>query len=426
VEESKGQETNRRRDCLRNLREIAFLLNIVYAFGYALLVYILKNLTSWNPKSDIGYYYLRAAVRITDVLQLHSASAVSINAGARQGRGRWGQVGEEAAILFSVLAITLVLALVFRLIGTIRAHRVSADLFVFITVFFCAPAAYLYVSRVTWQWSNGQSEVAYTFWRSPLLAIFAAELLCFGVLFIAYRVLSVSRWTVGILIVLHYAFWVVVLWMGIPDWRYRLLTPRLLLFTFPFSGALWLLYSRDSKIPEEQASRKPCRLALASAILSVALLGLLWSPTRAYSILRSQDPRSVRVEMSRGPCYGRCASYSVVIQGTGSVEYVGYRYVRLRNRQTATLSEAQVRQIFQELDRSGFFGIEDRAFAWCFDTPSVEISVSIDGKTKRASSDTFCTGANPGTQATFVQVANEIDEIVGTEQWVKCEGYCRN
>lgn len=419
-----------RRDRLWNLQEIAFSLNIVYAFGYALLMYMLKNLTSWNPKSDVGYYYLRAAVRITDVLHLHSASAVAINAGARQDQGRWGQVGEEAAILISVLAMTLVLAVIFRLIGTIRAHRVSTDLLLFMTVLFCPPAAFLYVSKVTWQWSSlvdGPSEAAYTFWKSPLLAILAAELLCFGVLFSAYRIRSASRWPVRILIVLHYALWLVVLWMGIPDWHHRLVAPRLLLLAFPFSGAIWLLYSSDSKSPEKQASREPSRWVLAAgAALGVALLALLWSPTRANSLLHFKDPKSVTVELSRGSCYGRCASYSVIIRGTGSVEYVGYRYVRLRNPQTAALSEAQVRQILQELDRSGFFGIEDRAFAWCFDTPSVGISVSIDGKTKRVSSDAFCTGAKDGTQARFVQVASEIDKIVGTEQWVKCEGHCRN
>jgi hypothetical protein len=118
------------------------------------------------------------------------------------------------------------------------------------------------------------------------------------------------------------------------------------------------------------------------------------------------------VELSRGPCYGLCPTYSVRVHGSGTVEYTG----DLReegDKPPAAVSTQQVTTILQKLESVGFFGIEDSAFAWCFDTPRIAVLVSVDGVTHRVSSDASCTGAESGTQARFVQVANEIDRIIG-------------
>lgn len=95
-----------------------------------------------------------------------------------------------------------------------------------------------------------------------------------------------------------------------------------------------------------------------------------------------------------------------------SVEYTG----DLREeaaKPPAAVSAEQVTTILQELESIGFFGIEDSAFEWCFDTPRIAVLVSIDGVTHHVSSDAWCAGAALGTQARFVQVANEIDRIIG-------------
>jgi hypothetical protein len=115
-----------------------------------------------------------------------------------------------------------------------------------------------------------------------------------------------------------------------------------------------------------------------------------------------------------------------VLHGSGLVEYFGDRHVRVRGYQTATVSREQISQILRDLDRLRFFTIEDRAFRWCFDTPSVGVSVFIDGKTKRVVSDAACTGAESGIQARFVQVAREIDTVTGSDRWVECDyGACQ-
>jgi|HubBroStandDraft_4_1064222.scaffolds.fasta_scaffold220922_2 hypothetical protein len=99
--------------------------------------------------------------------------------------------------------------------------------------------------------------------------------------------------------------------------------------------------------------------------------------------------------------------------------------VTITRERTGMVSSGQFRQILHELAGIRFFSIEDRAFRWCFDSASVGISISIDGKTKSVVGDASCTGAQSGVQARFVEVADEIDAIVGTNRWI-CRGPCQN
>ena len=410
------------RDHLQDIHEIVFALNLSCALGYAFLVYVLQEMTSEAPQNDTGYYFLRAAVRVKDLLHLNSASAVTTNAVARQSQGRWGQVGEELTILISILSVTIILLLILRLISKTRAYRVIMDRLALVTALWGAPACYLCMSKITWQ-----SEVPCTFWRSPLFAMFIGEILCFGALLLVHRLRLISVATLIVLLIFHYVIWVGALWIGIPGWLHTLLAVRLLLAVFPLSGLVWLLSFRQGKsAAEKQSVKRQSKWIPALAFVCLALLAALWLPRPVHSLLRSKDLKSTTIEIARGPCYGMCPSYRALVQGTGSVEYVGYRYVKTKERQTAVLTNEQLKQILEKLDRSHFFDIEDRAFTWCFDTPSVEVSVSSGGKTKRVSSDAGCTGAKSGTQAKFVQLANEIEAILDIDQWIKCDGYCRN
>ncbi len=129
----------------------------------------------------------------------------------------------------------------------------------------------------------------------------------------------------------------------------------------------------------------------------------------------------------RGPCYGSCPSYSLTLHGDGLIEYRGTRFVRVKETQTARISAEQLMQVLRDLDRMDFFAVEDRAFQWCFDSASTSISVSVDGRQKRVTTDDCAVGAKGGPKATFLQIADEIDTIVGSKQWVQCNGWsCRN
>jgi Domain of unknown function (DUF6438) len=131
--------------------------------------------------------------------------------------------------------------------------------------------------------------------------------------------------------------------------------------------------------------------------------------------------------MSRGPCFGSCPIYSLTLQGDGLVEYRGIRFVRVKEKQSTRIGSEQLMQVLRDLDRMHFFTVEDRAFQWGFDSPSVSISVSVDGRQKRVTTDgVYVVGWNGGPKARILQIADEIDTIAGSKQWVQCNGLCRN
>jgi len=110
----------------------------------------------------------------------------------------------------------------------------------------------------------------------------------------------------------------------------------------------------------------------------------------------------------------------MTIRGDGDVRFTGWhRYRETEYTNHATLAPEQVSQIVQALNRSRFFALDDRAFDWCFDTPTVSISVTVNGKSKSVGSDSDCFGPKFGRQARFVQAAAEIDSIVGTSRWIQ-------
>jgi hypothetical protein len=263
----------------------------------------------------------------------------------------------------------------------------------------------------------------------PLRVVLVGEILCVGILWLARKAHSSPAWVLGVLLALHFTFWIPLLWGGIPESIYGAFAPHALMFAAPLAGFAWLLYRKGALVSVRDGIGvdNTSRWWLLGAAASSAVLLVIWLPGWAHSLSQPKDLRSVTIEMSRGPCLGRCPSYKVTIHGSGLVEYTGYDSVKVRGKQTSTVSSEQIIQLLQKLDRIRFFAIEDRAFHWCFDSSSVSVSVSFDGRTKRIVSDAGCTGARNGIQAQFVQAARDIDNTVGSDVWVKCDrGVCWN
>jgi hypothetical protein len=139
-------------------------------------------------------------------------------------------------------------------------------------------------------------------------------------------------------------------------------------------------------------------------------------------MVHPKDLDSLAIDLARGPCFGSCIVYTLTIRGNGQVDLVHQpdRRVPDLGPQRKTITREQLSQILESLDRANFFAFEDRAFSWCFDTPSVGISVSMDGRTKRVVSDSYCIANKSGIQGRFVESAAEIDRIVGTENMLSC------
>jgi hypothetical protein len=106
------------------------------------------------------------------------------------------------------------------------------------------------------------------------------------------------------------------------------------------------------------------------------------------------------------------------------VEYAGKNFVRIGGPETTTIGASQFASILQELDNVHFFSLDDQAFERCKDTAKVTVSVSIDGKTKSVTSDSYCVGSKSGPQAQLVALTQRIDAMVGSDRWVSCSDQC--
>ena len=157
--------------------------------------------------------------------------------------------------------------------------------------------------------------------------------------------------------------------------------------------------------------------------MATMLLLLLWLPALQYSLAASRDMDSLTIQMARGPCRGLCPQYTVTIHGKGTVEYEGTELVGTRGHQIGKISHEQLIQVLQSLDHAGFTSLEDRAFDWCFDSSSVVLWASAEGRTKRVVSDGICVGAKSSPQERFVQATRDIDFVLGSDQWVLCDGH---
>ena len=114
----------------------------------------------------------------------------------------------------------------------------------------------------------------------------------------------------------------------------------------------------------------------------IALIALILvsftAPCGAY------DPQSVVIRLERGPCYGSCPVYGVTLYGDGTVRYDGKDHVRVRGSQTAVIAPGAVRSLVEEIERSGFFSMNDAYIQVSItDAPSAVLYVATDGKRSR-------------------------------------------
>jgi hypothetical protein len=320
-----------------------------------------------------------------------------------------GPVASALALAVTSLCVGFLLFVLLRFVAGTRPAHFFLHPVGGLLCFFGFPAVYSYIFTSVWTIPGTASG-----WP-----IAAPEFACASILFILYHFRPFSAWPISFLMLLHYCFWVPVLWHdGATTIFFALPLGSLLLVVFPLSGIAWLLYlksrGRVAIAPESSARFK--KWMLPSSTVALILLGALWLPGSRYSLARAKNPKSLTIEMSRS-----IPTYTIKINADGLAEYVGEQYVRDKGPHSASLSQAQIREILTDLDRADFSHLEDRAFAWGYHTSQVGIKISMDGKTKEVWSDIRHTGSKTGDQLKFVQAAAEIDRIVGTDRWVKCD-----
>lgn len=381
---------------------------------------------TFAPPDALCLFFLRGAGRINDALRLSRVSAFWTATLDGNFPHNGEQLGRELAALVSVFAAATIVYVVLKIVAGSQLHRVITARLLGPSLLFAAPLSYVLVMHDTsevYLFTGDPFFWGIRYW--PLVLVLAAECLVTIVVTRAASVRSVLKWLLSALWLLHFTFWVPVLWSTLPQWQdfgpswgdyfgsyFGVVAPRALLIGWVLLAIIWALRlrRREPTVLEAGVRGRASNLLLGTTAAAMCLF--LWLPRPVRRVAHPLHRDSVMVELSRAPCYGSCPTYSVRVHGNGSVAYTGDLRDE-RDKPPVALSTEQVTTILQKLESVGFFGIEDSAFEWCFDTPRIALLVSVDGVTHRVSSDASCTGAEAGTQARFVQVANEIDRIIG-------------
>lgn len=148
---------------------------------------------------------------------------------------------------------------------------------------------------------------------------------------------------------------------------------------------------------------------------------------------RPHDFGSLSITLSRTACQLECPVYTVNVHGTGEVEYDGFRGVGVEGHRTVILPREKIEALAETLDKARFMSLDDRAFQRATDFPYAILSVSLDGLNKRVQSadpglpiheSKFFLIRRPTDQQRFLELTYEIDTLVGTDRWTKCNEHC--
>jgi len=332
----------------------------------------------------------------------------------------------EITLLLTGLAAMAFVLLLLRSCSRAQIVRRTLNFEKLGILLFAGPVTYLLISWWTWNrplLSEFVPRGIFYLQSLPFL-VFLAEFLCLGAMsFRSTR--RRSGWTVVMLTVFHWVFWVLVLWKKSQMWVSPLYARNLLLILLPASTLMWIW--REKRSTERLAGAiYGFRNALYALSAAAVVFGVaVWHPARTVELSHPREWKTVEVEVARGPCYGSCPVYTVSVRGDGRVEYVGREgHSRTETRKSGSIGQGKILEILRNLDRAEFTILDGRAFRWAFDTPSIGVRASVDGKSKEVVSDFDHDGSATGRQVRFLEAAEEIDTILKATAWTKCEGEC--
>jgi hypothetical protein len=136
----------------------------------------------------------------------------------------------------------------------------------------------------------------------------------------------------------------------------------------------------------------------------------------------TQIPDDFRISLERGPCFGACPIYSLSVSADGSVVYEGTQFVEVEGRQTASLTQAQVRTIVDAVLAIDFFDLDDRYEAQATDLPSMTIEVTMQGEAKNVYHYGLACGSDFDPAPTgLCELEALLEEIPASNGWISSE-----
>lgn len=141
------------------------------------------------------------------------------------------------------------------------------------------------------------------------------------------------------------------------------------------------------------------------------------------------DPANFSVQLARTECYGKCPVYTVNVQPDGKVQFIGVKNTRV-NVVEDTLGREKLDELAAEINKADIFAFKNaytpdsgNCPSKATDNSTVKLLVESGQKRKAIEhylgclemKEAYTTKFPPGLS----ELENKIDEIIGTERWIK-------
>jgi len=140
-----------------------------------------------------------------------------------------------------------------------------------------------------------------------------------------------------------------------------------------------------------------------------------WAKTRV-PFPAIKDLSTLRMSLTRTSCFGSCPAYSVEVRGSGDVIFRGERNVLITGEHHATISRQEVIGLLDAYRNADYFSLKDQYSQFVTDVPSYTTSIEFDGHKKSVGDHV---GAGAGMPDIVTELEDKIDELAGTEKWLK-------
>jgi hypothetical protein len=145
---------------------------------------------------------------------------------------------------------------------------------------------------------------------------------------------------------------------------------------------------------------------------AIALIAIEYAASGGRFTARPSPDPTFSARLERGPCYGSCPSYSVAVDATGAVRFVGEKSVTgsgvpCQGERRWKIPASAVAKLEAKVDASGFFGFKPAYRAGMTDMPTFTVTVTRRGSTKTV---TDYVGLSVGMPQAMVDLENAIDE----------------
>ncbi|HXM98893.1 MAG TPA: DUF6438 domain-containing protein [Candidatus Dormibacteraeota bacterium] len=137
-------------------------------------------------------------------------------------------------------------------------------------------------------------------------------------------------------------------------------------------------------------------------------------PTNRVAAPVVRPDSHVEIKLERSGCYGTCPAYTVTVRTDGIV-FDGRAFVAACGRHTQTADAEEVRKLAQKFVDADFYSMDPTYFASVTDSPGYDLSITIDGQTKKVQD---YVGVEKGMPAVITELEDEVDSFAGTERWI--------